>query len=147
MKKLLLILICSPIIGFAQQTISGTMLHDNLQRQYILYTPASYDANTPVPLVFCFHGYGSANINIKYYSNFTSIADTAGFIIVFPQGRQDTSGKTHWNVGFGGSVVNDLGFVEILLDTISNQYNIDLTRVYSTGMSNGGYLSILLACQ
>jgi polyhydroxybutyrate depolymerase len=58
-------------------------------------------------------------------------------------------GTTHWNVGGWtmGSTIDDVGFTASLLDSISNTYTIDDTRVYSTGMSNGGYMSFLLACQ
>ena len=39
------------------------------------------------------------------YSNFNTIADTEGFIIVHPEGTLDNSGTSHWNVGWGGSTV------------------------------------------
>ena len=52
------------LIGFsfpisAQQTINGSMIHNGIQRDYILYIPAIYDGSTDVPLVLNFHGYGS----------------------------------------------------------------------------------------
>ena len=133
----------------AQQTINGTITHDNINRDYILYIPASYNPSTPVPLVFCFHGY-SSNANSNYaYTNFRSIADTAGFIVVHPQGTLDNTGTSHWNVGGWtiGSTVDDVGFTLALLNSISASYTINPDRVYSTGMSNGGYMSFLLACQ
>jgi len=149
MKKLLLLLLCAPIIVLGQQTINGTIMHDSLQREYILYVPASYDASTAAPLVFCFHGYGSSAVLNMAYTNFTGIADTAGFILIHPQGTIDNTGKAHWNVGGWtlGSTIDDIGFTSTLLDSIVNTYNIDTARVYSTGMSNGGYMSFLLACQ
>lgn len=132
----------------AQQTINGTINHDGLIRQYILYIPASYDPATQSPLVLSFHGYSSnAQTNFNY-TNFKSIADTAGFILIHPQGTL-LNGVTHWNVGglTLGSTVDDVGFVSNLLDTVSAHYNIDQDRIYSTGMSNGGYMSFLLSCQ
>jgi polyhydroxybutyrate depolymerase len=82
------------------------------------------------------------------YTNFNYVSDTAGFIVIYPQGTL-LQGTTHWNVGGWtiGSTTDDVGFSINLLDSISNEYNIDATRVYSTGMSNGGYMSFLLACQ
>ena len=147
MKKLLLLLLCVPLIGFGQ-TLNKNITHDNLQRDYIIHIPSSYNVNTPIPLVFCFHGYTSNASTIMSYSNFNYIADTAGFIVVYPQGTL-LQGSTHWNVGgwTTASTVDDVGFSISLLDSISNEYNIDPERVYSTGMSNGGYMSFLLACQ
>ncbi len=147
-STVIFILFILQLASSAQQTINGTILHDNLLRGYILYVPASYDSNTAVPLVFCFHGYGSsASVNMGY-TNFNEIADTAGFIVIHPQGTL-LQGTSHWNVGGWtlGSIVDDVGFTNLLLDSISNAYNINSDRVYSTGMSNGGFMSFLLACQ
>ncbi len=148
MKKLLLILLCLPMIGFGQQTLNKSIIHDNMQRDYIIHIPSSYNVNTPIPLVFCFHGYTSNASTVMSYTNFNYISDTAGFIVVYPQGTL-FQGTTHWNIGgwTTGSTTDDVGFSISLLDSISNEYNIDDTRVYSTGMSNGGYMSFLLACQ
>ena len=147
--RLFFFLFLLPLISFSQQTINATITHDNLQRDYILYIPASYSPINAVPLIFCFHGYGS-NANTNYaYTNFKSIADTAGFIVAHPQGTIDNNGSTHWNVGGWtiGSTIDDVGFANALLDSISSEYNINPDRVYSTGMSNGGYMSFLIACQ
>ena len=148
MKKLLFVLIFLPFIGFGQQTLNKSIIHDNLQRDYIIHIPSTYNTNTPIPLVFCFHGYTSSASTIMSYSMFNTVSDTADFIIIYPQGTL-LQGSTHWNVGgwTTSSTTDDVGFISSLLDSISNAYNIDDTRVYSTGMSNGGYMSFLLACQ
>jgi polyhydroxybutyrate depolymerase len=123
-------------------------MHDGLQREYILYVPSSYTGDEPAPLVFNFHGYGSNATDQMWYGDFRPIADRRGFLIVHPQGTL-FEGVTHWNVGgwTAGSTVDDVGFTEALIDFLSSEYNIDSARVYSTGMSNGGYMSFLLACQ
>jgi polyhydroxybutyrate depolymerase len=43
--------------------------------------------------------------------------------------------------------VDDVGFLSALIDTINRDYHINLRRVYSTGMSNGGFMSYRLACE
>ncbi len=149
MKNLLLILLCiAPLIGRSQLTSYDTIEHDGLKRAFILYVPASYTGNREVPLLFNFHGYTSSAHDQMYYGDFRSIADTAGFIIVHPQGTL-LNGATHWNVGGWtiGSTADDIGFTAALIDTLSERYQIDLTRIYATGMSNGGYMSIQLACR
>ena len=152
MKTKIVLILTSFILIFntanSQQTINGKIVHDNIEREFITYIPASYDSNNSVPLIFCFHGY-SSNAFINYnYTKLKNIADTAGFIVVHPQGTL-LNGISHWNVGgwTTGSTVDDVGFTNVLLDTISSIYNINSERVYSTGMSNGGYMSFLLACQ
>jgi polyhydroxybutyrate depolymerase len=130
----------------AQQTINGSIQHDGLTRTYILYVPANYAGTTNVPLLFNFHGYGSNASQQMTYGNFRPIADTAGFIIVHPQGTLDNTSTTHFNVGWGGSGADDIGFTEALIDSLSVDYMIDQSRIYSTGMSNGGFMSFHLAC-
>ena len=141
------------LIGFylpisAQQTINGSMIHDEIQRDYILYIPAIYDGSADVPLVLNFHGYGSNANQQMFYGDFRDIADVEGFLLVHPQGTI-LNGNQHWNVGFpgSGSTTDDLGFTEALIDELANLYAINLDRVYGTGMSNGGFMSFLLACQ
>ena len=124
-----------------------TFNHDGLVREYILYVPQSYTGSESVPLLFNFHGYGSSAIGQMNYGDFRVLAEEEQFILLAPQGTllEDTS---HWNVGSwtSESTVDDVGFTSALIDKIATDYLIDLSRVYSTGMSNGGYMSHQLAC-
>ncbi len=133
---------------FGQQTLNESITHDDMQREYIVYIPENYSGNNPVPLVLNFHGYGSNASQQMWYGDFRTIADTAGFLVIHPQGTL-FNGITHWNVGGWtiGSTADDVGFIDVLLDTIAAEYNINIDRVYATGMSNGGFMSFLLACQ
>lgn len=145
---ILSIIILSLAVLSAQQTNSETIVHDDLLREYIVYVPAVYDESIPTPLLFNFHGYrGQANIHMNS-TGMRSVADTAGFILVYPQGSQ-YFGSTHWNVGAWtiGTTADDIGFTSAMIDTLSSSYNINLERVYSCGYSNGGYFSFELACQ
>ncbi len=131
----------------AQSTLSGTIQSGGLTRDYLLYVPAAYTGNTAVPLVFNLHGYGSNNLQQNFYADFKGIADTANFLIVLPNGTLDGTGKRYWNNFLGNSTVDDVGFIRDLLDTLELTYKIDPNRVYSTGMSNGGFMSYSLACE
>ncbi len=132
--------------SFGQQTINSSIMHDDLERDYILYIPASYTGDVAFPLVFNFHGYTSNASDQMNYGDFRSIADTAGFLVVHPMGEPDIYGQPHWNMGQGGTNIDDLGFTSALMDTLLLNYNIDEEKVYTTGMSNGGFMSYYLAC-
>jgi len=131
----------------AQQTINGTLDHDGIERTYILYVPASYDASEAIPLVFNFHGYTSNALSQMNYGDFRAIADRENFMVVHPQGTLDPTGTTYWNAQWIENGVDDIGFTSALIDDLASNYNIDLDRVYSTGMSNGGFMSYTLACE
>jgi polyhydroxybutyrate depolymerase len=142
-----ILLLCFPAIGLSQQLISDSITHDGLNREYILYVPADFSGETAVPLVLNYHGYTASAIIQVAYGDFRPIADTAGFLVVHPLGTKDSFGNTHWNVGWGTSDVDDVGFTTALIDSLSAEWNIDPKRIYSTGMSNGGFMSYKLACE
>lgn len=148
LKTILLLLaatLCWCSITLSQTTITGSFVWGGIERDYRLYIPAAYDPQTPTPLLFNLHGYGSNNIEQEFYGDFRPVADTAGFIIAHPNGTVDGAGNRAWNT-FGATAVDDVGFLSALIDTISAGYNIDGQRIYSTGMSNGGFMSYDLAC-
>lgn len=131
-------------LGHAGQTITKNIHHEGRSREYILYVPDSYDKTSAVPLVFNFHGYSMKAKNQMNYGDFRPIADTAGFIIVHPQGLKDKKLMNHFNAGWETGI-DDLGFTKKLIKQISSDYLIDSNRIYSTGMSNGGFMSYFLA--
>jgi polyhydroxybutyrate depolymerase len=149
MQKLLSYILLTLSFGlattsYAQQTLNETIIHDSLEREYILYIPEIYTGEIAVPLVFNFHGLTQYNDAFMNQSDFRTFADSANFIVCYPQGTVH-NGFTHWNVGT--SEVDDIGFTNAMIDAIISGYNVDTTRVYSTGYSNGAYMSYLIACE
>lgn len=148
MNKLLLVfcLAASVLSSKAQTTVIDSIFSGGQWRSYRLYVPAIYTGTTARPLVLNLHGYTSNAQQQQLYSNFMPIADTANFLMVCPNGTY-SSGQRFWNAGISPFLVNDIAFLSALIDSLDLQYNIDLNRVYSTGMSNGGYMSHTLACE
>ena len=127
-----------------------TVTKDDSGRTFIIYVPPAYENRTgSVPLLFSLHGYTSrANWNLLY-TGFQEYADQEGFIIAYPQGTiLESTGETHWNVGgwTTDSTADDVGFLGVVADYLGAAFEIDTERVYSTGMSNGGFMSYKLAC-
>ena len=146
MKKLLLILFCLPMIGFGQQTFN--FMHNGLNREYIYYAPA----NLPVdaPLVFVAHGFTGSAQGIMNYCGMNTIADQNNFAVCYPQGTTDSNGDNFWNVGYNfhaGVTVDDVDFIVSLASYLQTTYQLNTLNTFFTGMSNGGELSYLLACE
>ncbi len=118
-------------------TVNGTL------RSYILYVPPGHDASTPSALVLNFHGYGSNAGQQQGYTSMLQVADTADFIIVYPEGLNNA-----WN-SFTPlqTTPDDVAFTSAIIDDVNRTLSIDPARVYACGMSNGGYMSYLLACE
>lgn len=121
-----------------------TLQHDGLERTYLLTVPSDYSADTPVPMLFSFHPLLSTAEQFFAVNKLNEIAERENFILVTPQGV----GRAWAATGFPpGGDADDIGFVNALIDTLSASYSIDANRIYATGMSNGAFLAIDLACK
>ena len=149
MKKIILILttfFAYVLPSISQEAIQGTIMHNDIERSYILYIPQSYNDQEAVPLVINLHGYTSNAGEQMIYSNFFALADTENFLLVHPMGTVNEFGEPFWN-SFGLNGVDDIGFISSLIDYLDSEYTINLDKVYSMGMSNGGFMSYTLACE
>ena len=125
-----------------------TIIHDGINREYVLYIPKSYDGTSAVPLMLNFHGFGGSASDYMNYADMRSVAESDTFILVYPQGSC-SDGSSHWNPcpvgGDNKSTADDIGFVESMINEISSQYNVDMERIYAAGYSNGGMMAYGLA--
>ena len=121
----------------------------DFDRDFIVYVPESYAPENPTPVLFVFHGLGGSNTSTMNSTGFNLIADQENFIAVYPQGTDFLNIAPHWNVGgfTNGSTTDDVGFVNFLTAYLPEIYSVNSDRIYATGMSNGGFMSFLLACQ
>ncbi|HEU65299.1 MAG TPA: hypothetical protein ENN57_01370 [Chloroflexi bacterium] len=142
----------------------GVLKHGGYNRTYTYYIPSSYDDSQAIPLLFSFHGLGSNATAQIYLTKFTALAERERFIAVFPNStvleEEDNpcaanlpelhGSNIQWNVGGNWSLqycagVDDVGFIAELIALFKSEYNIDETRIYATGMSNGAMFAYYLA--
>ena len=123
---------------------SHSFTYKGKERTYLLYVPTSYQGTAKVPLVFNFHGYGSNASQQMMLADFGPIADKNDFLVVAPNG-QDSGGR-HWAFGQEAGLQNDVTMVDALLKRLEGSLCVDATRVYATGMSDGGAMTAVLAC-
>ena len=149
MKPFFVILWCFLGLGLsAQQFESKTLYFDGHQRLYDVYVPASYDGTLAYPLIFNFHG-GNGDIASQVYtSDMRPLADTAHFIAVYPQALEDPNdgNSTNW-IHKDPTTHDDVNFIEVLLDTLSADYNVDAQRIYACGYSLGGEFTFEVLCR
>lgn len=113
---------------------------NGITREYIIYVPENYNVTTAFPLLLSFHGLTS-NMEFNYsYTNFDELAERENFIVVHPNGISNT-----WTVSANDDT--DIDFIVSLLNQLEEDYNIESNRIYSTGMSMGGFFSFSLACR
>lgn len=125
---------------------------DGLARTYIVHIPVGYSVKKTYPLVLVFHGgFGWAE-NMETHSGISQLADKNGFIAVYPDGVESNTGIRTWNAGdccgySSRKNIDDVSFVRQLIDSLEKTYSIDKTKLFATGMSNGGMLTSRLACE
>lgn len=125
-----------------------TFVSGGLTRQYYLYLPENLQSQAP--LMFVLHGYSGSAEGIMDYSMMNQIADTAKFAVCYPQGTSDRWGNNFWNVGYSfhqDETVDDVAFLSELAIYLQQTYQLSSQYTFCTGMSNGGDMSYLLACQ
>lgn len=168
MKRLLLALLllsaCSrPLTPPAAPTLaSGATLQPGdflrvlsvggLERSYRLHAPSSFSPERPTALVLAFHGGGGNADNMARLTGFDALSEREGFLVVYPNGTGRLEEKLlTWN---GGECcgyaqeqnVDDVAFARAIVDDLRAFAALDESRIYATGISNGGILSYRLAC-
>ena len=125
----------------AQQTFESIDISGE-SRQYYKYLPTGFNsASESVPLVIVLHGLGGTALQMTSIG-FNQVADTARFIPVYLQGFTNIQGQTAWNNGtLLSSSSNDVLFISRVIDSIKAEHNIDLSRVYLTGISMGSIMT------
>lgn len=122
--------------------------HDGLDRSYLIYLPAGFADEKLFPMVLSLHGGGGKAEHFDgglTMGKLSKAADKLGIILVFPQGidKQWCDGRSE--ILNGKKARDDVGFIAALIDKMIADFPVDAERVYATGISNGGFMSIRLA--
>jgi polyhydroxybutyrate depolymerase len=125
---------------------TSTIVSSGEKREYLLYVPTNYDRAKPTPLVISLHTAMSWPSSSMAISQWNRVADEHGFIVVYPEGTG--RGLKSWEMTGSEtpSRMPDVILISELIDKLEASYNIDKTRIYANGMSNGGGMAFVLSC-
>jgi polyhydroxybutyrate depolymerase len=135
--------------------VSGELVTpDGRTRTYRLYVPPRLPQGE-VPLLVGLHGGTGWGAVFALQSGYDAFADRDGFVVVYPDGIGIGPAGDQlrtWNGGYccGPAMnqgVDDVGFLDLLVDELSARYPIDTRRVHVVGHSNGAILAYRLACE
>jgi len=148
MRRLILVLyivLLFPLGQISAQTQFLQFNFDGINRSCYVFLPQNFQPNMPV--VFNLHGATDNAIWQMEYSLMNDVADTAGFIVVYPQAIWPGFNTGNTDVTPPLPIdVDDVGFISALIDTVKARFDIDLSRVYCTGFSNGAFMTYNIAC-
>ena len=147
-----------PSIPYTEDGIFTCIDHDNLTRCWQTHVPEDLDPEVAVPLIIDMHGYASDSTVHRALSSFNDIADEEGAIVVYPDG---VSGKRMewemeenraWNAGWccahsALDDIDDVGFIEKVVNLSMEMHNVDADRIYASGWSNGCAMAQRLAME
>lgn len=138
---------------YALNRTNGTIVSSGEKRQYLLYVPKRYDRAKPTPLVISMHAAALWPAAQREASQWNKVADEHGFIVVYPSGTTLSGGGTGvlpfrvWLLRPEADASANIRFISELIDTLEAAYNIDPTRIYANGFSNGGAMTFALSCR
>ncbi len=149
-----LILLITTFVWVNQTYAQYQSIHfDGHNRTYLVHLPTEYTEATDLPLLIAMHGgFGNA-YSMQNLSQLSDKADAENFIVVYPEGIEGGPFNiSSWNAGWccgwsSRNDIDDVGFINALLDSLIDDYAIDTQRIYATGMSNGGFMAYRLACE
>ncbi|TPV33278.1 hypothetical protein FJ651_09290 [Paucihalobacter ruber] len=124
-----------------------TIMHDGIERKYLLYLPEDYTGNEALPLVFSLHGAGGSKESQYALSEFNLLAESENFILVTPEALAVVGNIRIWNQQSSPNAADDVGYIDALIDEVSSDYNVDLDRIYIAGSSNGAFMALEIACK
>lgn len=133
----------SPGSSAAPGTTVETIMVGGATRQYLLHVPAGAGQGQPAALVLNLHGYSSSAAQQEQVSQMSAKADSAGFIVAYPEAL---GAPPSWKFGDRAEGRADVAFIRDLIAKLSSQLNIDPARVYLAGISNGAEMSYRLTC-
>jgi len=138
----------TPEVSISSGDHTRTLTFDGLERSYILHIPPDYDPSQPTPLILAYHGIKLNAQEMMRISGFSAQADKDNFLVAYPEG---SGTNQSWNGGecCGEAMmkkVDDVGFTRAMIEDAANFVNIDRSRIYATGFSNGAIMVYRLAC-
>eukprot|EP01117_Protostelium_nocturnum_P018364 TRINITY_DN7668_c0_g1_i1.p1 TRINITY_DN7668_c0_g1~~TRINITY_DN7668_c0_g1_i1.p1 ORF type:complete len:309 (-),score=99.70 TRINITY_DN7668_c0_g1_i1:46-972(-) len=157
----LLVLFCILSIGYSKQLKPGQSTEFSFNRpegtrEFFVYAPSSFKSNSThsYPLVIFFHGLG-ADYNMAQRLGVVDEAMKGGYILIAGRGTPSVipniKGKRSWNAGVcctgGNPGPDDVTFARTAISMVQAVANINKSRIFVMGQSNGGFMTDRLACE
>ena len=154
-----------PVADFVIGKNRFTTLIDGDEREYYVHVPLSYNADTPVPVVFMLHGTSGDGERFYNISGWRQLGEEENLLTVYPSSwrycifndeidGQQVKHTTKWNV-FPGSFEycpnevprDDIKFLRQIISELNERFNVDNKRIHLAGFSNGGQMAFRCAVE
>ena len=149
-ERLLLVIIMLCLVpGFLFGQYKEFQYGDSL-RKYLVYEPSEEPGPLGYPLVIGLHGTGSNGAQFVATASLMQKAKQEGFVYACPDALMNQN-FTYFNVGGAFEEMtngtDDIGLISAIIDSMIANYDIDTTRIFVTGFSNGSAMSYRVAAE
>lgn len=154
------LLLCGCMSGVApvrfasgkSETIKIDVREMGFRRSYRVHLPAGFVGYERLPLLIMLHGAFETAKSMERLTGFSELADRENFIVVYPNGIGLFGFLQHWNAGHccgkaQKDGIDDIAFLEKVLDDVLLRFPVDQNRIYIAGHSNGGMLACMYAAE
>ncbi len=140
------------IVGPETYEVEMDIQANGFNRTYQIHIPPGYDSKEPLPLVVVIHGAFDTGVGMERFSGFSALADREKFLVLYPNGMGLFGYLQHWNAGHccgkaAKDKVDDVGFLTAAIKDACNKLNVDQSRIYMLGFSNGGMMAYRFAAE
>lgn len=144
MKRLWLSAVLAVLALSHAETTKGTLESGGATRAYVRFVPETHGPG-PLPLLVALHGKFGTGEGMVRLTGFNGLAEQENFIVLYPNG---INGEWNYVQGVPGypDGPDDLAFLDALVQHVSAEVEVDPSRVYVAGFSNGGFMAERLAC-
>jgi polyhydroxybutyrate depolymerase len=124
----------------------------NSLRHYILHLPPGDVWSVRHPLLVMLHGTGSSAQRMPGQTGLGAAADPRGIIVAYPDGTGRWPIRETWHTGHccGYALENrveDVQFIQDLIGALVRELDVDTSRIYVAGFSDGGMMTFRLGCE
>lgn len=151
MKKLIALLALLATLSSTSQAIAAPAAPFIIggNRPVTVNLPAN--TSQPSPLVIMLHSASSSGAQQEKRLKLGPVAKRLGMIYIAPDGTIGADGRRVWNAAKAccqksGTPVDDITYIDSLIDEIDLSYPVDRSRIYFIGQSNGAFMSLAYAC-
>lgn len=116
-------------------------------RSFLYRLPPGHTTERSWPLVIALHGRGGQGDDGEKMGHVSALADREGFVVAYPDGFRRSWNDLRGVTPASRNDVDDVGFVRDLIDWFVRTQGVDARRVYVAGMSNGGFMTLRIACE
>lgn len=139
----------TPEPELAAAVVKSSVAAEGRDRTYTAVVPDNLEHGAPLWVALHGSRMDSAGMRSATGYQLDELAAEHGFVVVYPDGHEMTWHDCRADTSYAARIdgVDDVTFLEALVDEVAREYSLDTTRVYGLGFSNGAHMLYRMAAE